>query len=81
MSNGDRIDYGALLRDAYRTIERLETEVHRLDHARAEPVAIVGMGCRVPGAANVESYWELLRDGVDAIQEIPSSRWDVGQYV
>ena len=42
-----------------------------------EPVAIVGMGCKFPGAAGLEEFWALLRDGVDAISEIPRERWDV----
>jgi len=41
-----------------------------------EPIAIIGMGCRFPGANNIESFWNLLRDGVDAISEIPSERWN-----
>ena len=49
------------------------------NHARAghstEPIAIIGMGCRFPGAPNLEAYWQLLRDGVDAISEIPADRW------
>ncbi len=46
----------------------------------AEPIAIVGMGCRLPGANNPEEFWELLRDGVDAIREIGDDRWDVDRY-
>lgn len=46
--------------------------------ARAEPIAIIGMGCRFPGGANSpDEYWRLLRDGVDAVGPIPRSRWDV----
>lgn len=41
-----------------------------------EPIAIVGMACRFPGADGVEAYWRLLRDGVDAISEVPPDRWD-----
>src|SRR5580698_7421059 len=49
--------------------------------ARAEPIAIVGIGCRVPGGADSpEKFWELLRDGVDAVQEIPRSRWDLESH-
>ncbi len=45
--------------------------------AGSEPIAIIGMGCRFPGAAGLENFWTLLRDGVDAISEIPRERWDI----
>jgi myxalamid-type polyketide synthase MxaE and MxaD len=38
------------------------------------------MSCRYPGAPNLEAFWQLLRDGVDGITEIPSDRWDVDTY-
>ncbi|HEX8122677.1 MAG TPA: SDR family NAD(P)-dependent oxidoreductase [Solirubrobacteraceae bacterium] len=42
-----------------------------------EPVAIVGMACRLPGGADdLDGYWALLRDGVDAVGTVPPSRWD-----
>ncbi len=45
------------------------------------PIAIVGIGCRFPGGVtDPKSYWRLLRDGVDAITEIPSNRIDIGTY-
>ncbi|HSN25873.1 MAG TPA: aminotransferase class I/II-fold pyridoxal phosphate-dependent enzyme, partial [Kofleriaceae bacterium] len=39
-------------------------------------VAIVGIGCRFPGASGSEEYWRLLKDGRDAISEVPATRWD-----
>jgi acyl transferase domain-containing protein/NADPH:quinone reductase-like Zn-dependent oxidoreductase/NAD(P)-dependent dehydrogenase (short-subunit alcohol dehydrogenase family)/acyl carrier protein len=44
---------------------------------RHEPIAIVGIGCRFPGASGPADLWGLLRHGVDAIGEIPASRFDV----
>jgi acyl transferase domain-containing protein/acyl carrier protein len=41
-----------------------------------EPVAIVGIGCRVPGADDPQEFWQLLREGKDAIGPIPADRWD-----
>ena len=44
---------------------------------RADPIAIVGMGCRVPGGGDTPAHlWKQLCAGVDAIREIPSDRWD-----
>ncbi|ASC74060.1 Polyketide synthase [Halomicronema hongdechloris C2206] len=40
-----------------------------------EPIAIVGMGCRFPGARSLPGFWQLLRDGVDAIASVPPDRW------
>ncbi len=45
-----------------------------------EPIGIIGIGCRFPGANNPESFWRLLRNGVDAITEIPPERWDIDQF-
>ncbi|KVC59383.1 non-ribosomal peptide synthetase [Burkholderia ubonensis] len=46
-----------------------------------EPIAIVGMSCRFPGAAHdLDAYWQLLNDGVDAISEVPRERWDIDAY-
>ncbi|MEW6491282.1 MAG: beta-ketoacyl synthase N-terminal-like domain-containing protein [Cyanobacteriota bacterium] len=42
-----------------------------------EPIAIIGVGCRFPGAKNPEAFWQLLCNGVDAITEVPADRWDV----
>jgi acyl transferase domain-containing protein len=44
-----------------------------------EPIAIIGMGCRFPGADSPEAFWELLRDGVDAITEVPIDRWNISE--
>ncbi|WP_268255242.1 beta-ketoacyl synthase N-terminal-like domain-containing protein [Streptomyces phaeofaciens] len=47
---------------------------------RQVPVAIVGMAVLLPGAADLDTYWRNLRDGVDAIGEVPEGRWDADYY-
>ena len=46
---------------------------------QAEPIALIGLGCRFPGAENLQALWRLLREGGDAITEIPPDRWDVDE--
>jgi acyl transferase domain-containing protein/acyl carrier protein len=46
-----------------------------------DPIAIVGIGCRFPGGVTgAGAFWRLLRDGVDAIAQIPEDRMDVSRY-
>ncbi|MFE9566760.1 beta-ketoacyl synthase N-terminal-like domain-containing protein, partial [Streptomyces sp. NPDC006487] len=40
------------------------------------PVAVIGMSCRLPGAASPEAFWTLLSNGTDAVTEVPADRWD-----
>ena len=46
--------------------------------APQEPIAIVGVGLRMPGAGTFDEFRELLLAGRDAIREVPPERWDVG---
>ncbi len=41
-----------------------------------EEIAIIGLGCRFPGANTPDAFWQLLHEGRDAIAEVPLSRWD-----
>ena len=44
--------------------------------APGEPVAVIGVGCRLPGGVRGPAeYWRLLIDGVDAIGRVPEDRW------
>ncbi|MDI3284903.1 type I polyketide synthase [Polyangium sp. 15x6] len=61
---------------AIMTIQKMRAKIENLERARVEPIAIIGMGCRFPGGANTpEAFFELLKEGVDAITEVPPERW------
>jgi acyl transferase domain-containing protein/acyl-CoA synthetase (AMP-forming)/AMP-acid ligase II len=40
-----------------------------------EPIAIIGIGCRFPGADGPSAFWQMLCDGVDAVTDAPENRW------
>ncbi|MBL8197131.1 MAG: acyltransferase domain-containing protein [Blastocatellia bacterium] len=50
------------------------------DHFFLEPIAVIGISCRFPGSKNVDSFWQMLKDGVDAVTKIPSDRWNIEDY-
>ncbi|MFF0221215.1 type I polyketide synthase [Streptomyces sp. NPDC004629] len=45
-----------------------------------EPVAIVGIDCRFPGAPDTGAYWDLLMRGADGVGEVPRQRWDAKEF-
>ena len=45
----------------------------------AEPIAIIAVACRLPGAGDPEAFWRLLLNGVDAVGPIPDDRWNVAE--
>ncbi|HVV72270.1 MAG TPA: type I polyketide synthase, partial [Verrucomicrobiae bacterium] len=46
-----------------------------------EPIAIVGVGMRLPGGIHdEESLWKVLATGTDTVTEIPRERWDIESY-
>ncbi len=79
-SNNSDNYYASLMKEASKKIAKLQSEVDALKYAHSEPIAIIGMGCRFPGANNPIEFWQLLRDGVDAISEVPKNRWDIDAY-
>ncbi len=46
----------------------------------SEPIAIIGLACRFPGARDADAFWELMSGGVDMIREIPGDRYDINEF-
>ncbi|MDA1015643.1 MAG: beta-ketoacyl synthase N-terminal-like domain-containing protein [Planctomycetota bacterium] len=80
-------DYRNLLTNALVKIRELKARVGELekDHqnsvARFEPIAIVGMGCRLPGGIESPAdFWRLLKDGRQTVSRVPPDRWRVEDF-
>lgn len=62
-------------------LKEMRLKLEALERARTEPIAIIGMACRFPGGADhPEAFWRLLREGAEAISEVPPERWDREAY-
>ncbi len=61
-------------------VERTRTQAPATVAVAGEgPIAIVGIGCRYPGAVrSAEQFWEMVAAGGDAVSEFPRDRgWDL----
>jgi len=45
----------------------------------SEPIAIIGIGCRFPGSSGPQEFWQSIRDGLDAITEVPADRFNLNE--
>jgi len=62
-------------------LRQMRGQLDEMKRSQTEPIAIVGLGLRLPGGVhNAASFWQLLRDGVDAIIPIPPDRWDAEAF-
>jgi acyl transferase domain-containing protein/pimeloyl-ACP methyl ester carboxylesterase/aryl carrier-like protein len=74
-------DQRELLERAAAAVKELRGRLNAQQQKSSEPIAIVGLGCRFPaGADSPDAFWNLLERGVDAVSEIPPSRFAIGQY-
>ncbi|MEU5416129.1 beta-ketoacyl synthase N-terminal-like domain-containing protein [Streptomyces clavifer] len=65
----------ALMEDQLRLSQRLRARVAELEDERHAPVAVVGMGLRLPPAINTpQEYWEFLCGTDTALAGVPEDR-------
>jgi acyl transferase domain-containing protein len=81
MQPSARPDYSQLMKQALLELTQLRSRLDDVTRAQTEPIAIIGMSCRLPGGVDSpDAFWRLLRDGVDAIGEVPPDRWNASAY-
>ena len=63
------------------TLKEARAKIEDFERLRSEPLAIVGMGCRLPGnVMNPSDFWKILHHGQDAVTEVPKDRWDIEAF-
>lgn len=81
MNEADEQNNLSPLKRALLALKDMRSKLDGLERAKTEPIAIIGMGCRFPGQADsIAAYWQMLRDGVHAVREVPPERWDADAF-
>ncbi len=81
MGNAELADYQNRLKEALLALKKMRTRLETMEKSSREPIAVIGIGCRYPGGVtSPETFWQLMRQAVDAIQEVPPDRWDIDAY-
>ncbi|MEW9701474.1 SDR family oxidoreductase [Paenibacillus sp. SI8] len=61
--------------------KKLDGGNHMKTNDERDMIAIIGIGCRFAGGVTSPAgFWELLKNGVDAIQEVPGDRWGMHHF-
>jgi phthiocerol/phenolphthiocerol synthesis type-I polyketide synthase A len=74
-------DRRAIITEALRKIDDLTARLHIAEQGDTEPIAVVGVGCRLPGSADTpDHFWQMLLDGESGIVGVPAGRWDADAF-
>ena len=69
------------IKRALAEVRQMRQHLENMESRQKEPIAIIGMGMRYPGdVRDSDSFWRLLEEGIDAIQEVPADRWDIDSF-
>ena len=66
----------ATLKKALIALDRMQAKLDAAEGRLNEPVAILGMACRFPGAPDVNAFWNVLYTGKETVGPVPPERWD-----
>src|ERR1700761_4776977 len=74
-------DRRAIITEALRKIDDLTARLEIAEKSDTEPIAVVGMACRLPGGVDTPAqYWQFLKDGGNGVIRVPANRWDADAY-
>lgn len=78
-------DYQQLVKNALVEIRRLKATIAELQQNREQAdIAVIGAACRFPGgsedAQDLDAFWRVLADGIDAVREAPEQRLNKAQF-
>ncbi|MGB0972919.1 MAG: type I polyketide synthase, partial [Mycobacterium sp.] len=74
-------DRRAIITEALRKIDDLTAQLEVAEKVETEPIAVVGIGCRLPGGIDdPDGFWQLLVDGRSGVIRVPASRWDADEF-
>ena len=57
-----------------------EKDIHSSGKNLTASVAVIGMSCIFPKATNLCDYWTNIKNGIDAITEVPETHWQKDDY-
>jgi len=62
-------------------IKQLQDKLNELEEAKSEPIAVISMGCRLPGGINNPAdFWQFLHSKKDGISQVPLEHWNPANY-
>src|SRR6201986_3087273 len=74
-------DRRAIITEALRKLDDLTARLEIAEKSDTEPIAVVGMACRLPGGVDRPAqYWQFLKDGGNGVIRVPANLWDADAY-
>ncbi|TRW82361.1 SDR family NAD(P)-dependent oxidoreductase [Mycolicibacterium sp. 018/SC-01/001] len=79
--SGAAPDRRAIITEALRKIDDLSAKLAAAEKAETEPIAVVGIGARLPGGVDdADQFWQFLLDGGNGVIRVPADRWDADEF-
>ena len=80
-NESERLEQLSPVKRALVEVREMRAKLDAIEKAKIEPIAVVGIGARLPGSVSTaDAFWQLLRDGRDADRRDPADRWDVDAF-